>query len=204
MEKRNTEIIDKIVLTTYTAKMKQTADTTSGATPDVLLYNTLDAAEDTLRKLKDPLNDRKISVPSIVLLVNSQDTKRINRVINGQLNAFGKTPSRNMPPLGGITSIIEYDHGITDGWTYGKETLSYPGVTAGKAYMMVPKQYLWVLNKRPLTQEISEGDATNFSREKRGWYYVDGVFDKYFFGSSQPGTTLSDGYGAIVEITLPA
>lgn len=203
VDKRNDAIIGKIVNTSFTAKQSVAADTTSGATSDLLLYNTLDKADDALRKLLDPRTDREINVSNITLLVNSHDTKRINRVINGQLNAFGKTSARNVPALP-IDNIIEYDHGITDGWTYGKETLSYKGVTQGTAYMLVPREYLWVLNKRGLTRETSEGNALSFSQEKNGWYYVDTVFDDLFLGSSKSGTTLSDGYGAIVKITLPA
>lgn len=200
---RNYQTIGAIVTTTYTAKMKQAAVTTpSGQTPDYYLYKTLDLAEDTLRKLKDERTDREIDVPAISLLINSHDSKRINRVVNGQLNLFGKTPSANLPALP-ITNIIEYDRGINDGFTVGKKTISVPGVTAGKAYMFVPKEYFWVLVKRGLTMESSTGSALTLSQEDKAWYHIQGAYSELFFGSSVAGTSLADGYGAIVEITLP-
>jgi len=81
--------------------------------------------------------------------------------------------------------------------------LSFPGVTAGKAYLFVPREYFWVLNKRPLTMETSRGSALQLSTEERAWYRVQSEFSKIFFGSSYPGTSLGAGYGAIVEVTLP-
>jgi len=204
IDKRNSMTIGKIVATSYGTAQTVAADTTSGATSDVLLYNTLDSAEDALRALKNPQTKRPINVPSVSLLINSRDAKRIKRVIGGQLNAFGKTAGRNVPPLDAVTNIIEYDQGITDGFKVGKETMSFPGVTKGEAYMFVPREYFWILNKRGLTMETSEGSALSLSQQESAWYFIQTQYDDEFFGSSQSGTSLDDGYGAIVKITLPA
>jgi len=125
------------------------------------------------------------------------------RVINGQLNAFGKTPARNVEAIDSITNIIEYDRGINDGFYVGKELMSFPGVVKGEAYLFVPREYFWILTKRGLTMETSQGSALNLSQQESGWYYIGGQYDDEFFGSSQVGTTLADGYGAVIKITLP-
>lgn len=200
---RNSRTIGKIVSTTYTPKMKQAAYTESGATPDYLLWKTLDLAEEKLKDLKLKQTERPINVPSISLLVNSRDVKRIKRVIGGQLDAFGKTAAKAVPALDYIDNIIEYDQGINDGFTVGKETMHFPGVTKGKAYMFVPREYFWILTKRGLTMETSTGSALTLAQQESAWYFIQTQFDDEFFGSSQAGTTLADGYGAIVEITLP-
>jgi hypothetical protein len=196
IDKRNSLTIGAIVDHSYTTAQTVAAVSVSGQTSDENMYDTLDNAEDALRELLDPRTDRKINVPSISLLINSTDKKRISRVIDGQLNAFGKTPARNLPALN-IDSIIEYDRGITDGYTVGKEEISFPGVTAGTAYMFVPKEYFWVLNKRGLTMEMSEGNALTLTKEEKAWYFISTKYDTLFFGEE-------DGYGAIVKITLPA
>ena len=200
---RNSKTIGKIVATTYTAGMEQAAVAApSGETADYYLWKTLDDAESKLRKLKLSQTKRKINIPSISLLINSQDSKRISRVIGG-IDAFGKTAGKNVPALSFISSIIEYDQGINDGFKVGKETLSFPGVTAGKAYMFVPKEYFWILKKRGLTMETSTGSALTLSQQESAWYFIQTQYDDEFFGSSQAGTSLADGYGAIIEITLP-
>ena len=201
---RNSQTIGQIVAATFVATQKQAADTASGATYDVLMYNTFRKAVKKLRGLKDPKTGRKIPVAQISILCNSADTWSIDRVIRGQLTTGGANAALttiNAQALP-IANIIEYDQGITNGETYGKDTLAFPGVTAGKCYIFVPRAAFWVVNKRPLTLETGIGETLQLSTEERAWYRVDGNYIKDFLGSSYPAAgTTSEGY--ILEVTLP-
>ena len=201
---RNSKTVGVIVGATYAASQKQAADATASTTFDEKMYATVRKAIKKLKGLNDIQTDRPISVPSMMLLCNSANTWDIERVINGQLDQNGAAGFRgNNRQALPIASIVEYDRGITDGFTWGKETLSFPGVTAGKCYLLVPKEYLWVGNKRPLTMETGRGETLQLSTEERAWYGVQGEYFKVFLGSSFPGTAVGAGYGAIIEITLP-
>lgn len=205
-DRRNAAIIGTIVGATFVASQKQAADATSGATFDILMYNTLRKGIKKLRNLKDPQTLRKIAVPSISILCNSANTWDIERVLNGQLTnggANGTLTTQNAQALP-IANIIEYDQGITDGFVWGKKTLAFPGVTAGKCYLFIPREYLWVVNKRPLTLETGVGSTLQLSTEERAWYRVFGNYFKDFLGSSFAGTALGAGFGAIIEVTLPS
>lgn len=202
VDKRNAATIGTIVSATYHASQKQAADATVGATFDALMYNTLRKGIKKVRTLKDPQTKLPIAVPSLTLLCNSADRWDIERVINGQLGSGnGTITGQNMASLP-IDTIIEYDHGILDGKTWGKKKLSYPGVTQGKAYLFVPREAFWVAVKRPLTMETGRGSVLQLSTEEKAWYGVQGEHYKQFLGSSYPaaGTT---GEGFIVEITFP-
>ena len=202
VDKRNAATIGTIVSATYHATQKQAADATANATFDALMYNTLRKGIKKVRGLKDPQTKLPIAVPSLTLLCNSADRWDIERVINGQLGSGnGTITGQNMASLP-IDTIIEYDHGILDGKTWGKKKLSYPGVTQGKAYLFVPREAFWVAVKRPLTMETGRGSVLQLSTEEKAWYGVQGEHFKQFLGSSYPaaGTT---GEGFIVEITLP-
>ena len=52
------------------------------------------------------------------------------------------------------------------GETYGEETLSLPGVTAGKAYMFIPGQAM-IVDKRDTTLEVGSGSVLELSTEER-------------------------------------
>ena len=202
VDKRNAATIGTIVSATYHATQKQAADATANATFDALMYNTLRKGIKKVRGLKDPQTKLPIAVPSLTLLCNSADRWDIERVINGQLGSGnGTITGQNMASLP-IDTIIEYDHGILDGKTWGKKKLSYPGVTQGKAYLFVPREAFLVAVKRPLTMETGRGSVLQLSTEEKAWYGVQGEHFKQFLGSSYPaaGTT---GEGFIVEITLP-
>jgi hypothetical protein len=202
VDKRNAATIGTIVSATYHATQKQAADTTANATFDALMYNTLRKGIKKLRGLKDPQTKLPIAVPSLTLLCNSADRWDIERVINGQLGSGnGTITGQNMASLP-IDTIIEYDHGILDGKTWGKKKLSYPGVTQGKAYLFVPREAFWVAVKRPLTMETGRGSVLQLSTEEKAWYGVQGEHFKQFLGSSYPAAGTS-GEGFIVEITLP-
>jgi hypothetical protein len=202
---RNSKTIGKIVGATFVASQQQAADATSGSSFDYKVYATIRKAIKKLRTLKDPLTNRPIAIPGIAILCNSQNTWDIERAIRGQLMSAGGGATIDTTNLGAlpIAQIIEYDRGITDGFTWGKETLSFPGVTAGKCYVMVPRTYGWVLNKRGLTLETGAGSVLQLSQEERAWYNCQTVYDSLLLGSSEAGATVGAGFGAIIEVTLP-
>ena len=201
---RNSRTIGVIVGVTYVASQKQAADATASTTFDEKMYATMRSAIKKLKALKDIQTGRPIAIPSIALLCNSADRWDIERVVNGQLDINGAAGARgyNRQALP-IDTIMEYDRGITDGFTWGKETLSFPGVTAGKAYLFVPREYFWVANKRPLIMETGRGSVLQLSTEEKAWYRAQGEYYKPFLGSSYPATAVGAGYGAIIEVTLP-
>ena len=198
---KNAKTCGVIVGTTYAATQKKAYDATANCTPDELMYNTLRDAAAQLRQLKDIYTQRKIAVPSIAILCNSADTWKIENVIRGQLEANGGGARGNIRSSLPISSIIEYDRGINDGFTIGKELISYPGVTAGKCYMFVPG-VMMIGNKRPLTMESGMGSVLELSTEERAWYGINGGFYKQFLGTSFVGSTCGAGFGYIVEVTI--
>ena len=202
---RNSKTVGVIVGATYVASQKQAADATEGATYDVKMYNTFRKAIKKIMGLKDIRTNRNIAVPSLAVLCNSADTWSIERVINGQLQSGGTGGTLNSINTSAlpIAQIIEYNQGINDGFTWGKETLSFPGVTAGKCYLFVPREYFWVMNKRPLVMETGRGSVLQLSTEERAWYRAMTEYHKIFLGSSYPATAVGAGYGAVIEITLP-
>ncbi len=199
---RNSAVIGAIVGATFDASQQSPAGV-SGSTYEVDLYITFRNAIQLLRTLLDNNTTRPISVPSITLLCNSSDTWYIERAVNGQLASGGGDAFRGVNNTAlPINEIIEYDSGGNHGFTWGKKTMSFPGVTKGTCYIFVPRAYAWAAIKRTLNMEVGTGSVLQLSQEERAWYCVQGVYLKDFLGSSYSGAGTS-GYGAIVEITLP-
>lgn len=203
IDMRNAATAGVMIGATYVASQQQAADATAGLTIDQLTYQTLLAANKKIRALKDIQTGRKIAVPSLSLLVNSADTWQISNVIRGQLNDIGAGATGNNMPALPIANIIEYDHGINDGFTIGKKVASFPGVTQGKCYLFVPGAQI-VANKRPLTMESGRGSVLELSTEERAWYSVQAEYNKALLGSSYPATSIGEGFGNVVEVTLPS
>jgi len=202
---RNSIVVGTIVGATFDASQIQAAVETTGATYDINLYNTVKEGIKLLRSLLDIQTGRKISTSrGIKLLCNSNDSWDLERVIYGQLavpGPNGTITAQNVQALP-ISEIITYDQGINNGFTYGKKTMSYPGVTEGEFYLFVPYEYFKVLTKRGLTMETGPGNVLQLSQEEKAWYCAGGYYNKPFLGSSYAGET-SEGYGAIVKVTMP-
>lgn len=203
VDARNQATAGVMIGATWVASNQQAPVTTSGLTYDEKMYETILAAVKKLRNLKDIQNGRKISAPRINILCNSADTWAIENVIRGQLNGNGGDARVNNRPALPINAIVEYDQGINHGFTIGKETISAPGVTAGKCYLYVP-DVLMVASKRPFTMETGKGSVLELSTQEYAWYRVMGVYSKPFLGSSYPGTSVGAGYGFAIEATLPS
>ena len=203
VDARNAAVIGPILAATFVASMKVAADATANQSLDSHTYATLLAAVKKLRGLLDVQTGRKIAASTIAVLCNSADTWQIENVIRGQLNMNGSGATGMNRPALPIDSVIEYDHGINDGIVLGKETLSFPGVTAGKCYVFVPG-IVKVANKRPLTMESGRGSVLELSTEERAWYRVQGTYTDDLLGSSAATPAGgAAGYGAIIEVTLP-
>jgi len=202
-DERNAAVIGAIVAYAYGAAQQQAAVDIANQTFDENMYDTIRQAVKALRLLLDVRTDRPIAVPSISILCNSADTWDIERVVRGQLNTGGGAgyggSNRQALPVG---EILEYDQGINNAFTWGKKTMSFPGVTAGTCYIFVPREYFWVLNKRNLTMETGRGSVLQLSTEEKAWYRANGKFDRIFFGKTTAGANRNL-YGAIVEVTLP-
>jgi len=89
-------------------------------------------------------------------------------------------------PLSQIQTIIAYD-----GWsvTVGEKTYTYPGVPAGKCYLIDPKRYFRELVKQDLTIESGEPDTTRLVRAPIIAYAMRGVW--------------ASPENAVEEVTLP-
>lgn len=203
-DSRNSLTIGQIVAATYVVGQIQDDVVNVNQTYEENMYDTIRLAIKKLRALLDPRTHRPIAIPSITLLCNSANTWDIERVLRGQLDIGGAAGTRGHNRQGlPIAEIIEYDRGITDGFGWGKDSLDFPGVTVGEAYIFVPREFFWILTKRPLTMETGRGSVLTLSTEERAWYACGGRWSEDFFGSSYPDTSLVAGYGAIVKITLP-
>jgi predicted RNA-binding Zn ribbon-like protein len=187
-------MVAKTAASGWHANNQQAADTTSGATEEQLLYNTLVSALKLLYSLKDPQTNKVISTPSVILAIPKGTEWAFQRVINGLSNGG---VVGNFAALTQIASIIPYQG---DTIYMGKETFNYPGVASGKAYLFVPKVSNFTLVKRGLTMETGMGSVLDLSRQERVWYFVQTEYDTEFFGKSA-GLAANTGYA--VEITLP-
>lgn len=205
--KRNDLLIGQLVAKTSAAGWdsdQQVSADTGGATQEAKLYNTLNDAIDTLTGLKDPQTDQEIPTSQLMLACRPADVRRINRVLNGQLNVGGKGTPANFAALTEIVEILPYSGDVIYA---GKDKETYAGIDSLKAYLFVPGRAgapIWTLEKRGLTQEVGRAPILQLATEERVWYFVQAEYLSEFFGSSATGTSLGSGYGWVVEITLPA
>jgi hypothetical protein len=181
---------------------QQVAADTSGATYDVRLYLTMRNAIRTLFGLLDPQTRQEIDASSVVLLVRNQVIQwDLSRILQGQLQKFG-TPVENRESLP-INQVWMYKGDIVD---VGPKRTTYAGVPADTAYLFVPGPAgspSWTLNKRQLTQEVGRGDVLQLARERRAWYFGQAQYREEFLGSSSATLGLANGFGWVVEISLP-
>jgi hypothetical protein len=204
VDSRNNDVIGPIVAATYGALHAQAADATSGATYDVLMYNTLRKGLKTLSKLTHPLTNQTMAAlggfsSKVKILCHPGDTWSIQRIASGQLaGAGGLLQVATALPF---AEIIPYGGGIMNGLTWGKETLSLPGVTQGTCFMFLPNDLGgFVLDKIGQTMEMGSGSVLELSKEERAWYRVNGLFPTWFQGGSATNT----GKGCVIKVTLPA
>lgn len=174
---------------------------------ELALYHTIHNALRKLYNLLDPQTLLEINAPRVALIVGSNViTWDLNRVLNGDL-ALSRSGITNNDTITNVKPLP-----IDEIWKYrgdtlyvGPERIIYPGVPDGKAYLVVIADGQggnanYTLTKRGLTQEVGRGDVLTLAREKRAWYFVQGRYNKEFYGETGG---CSSGTGFIVEIALP-
>ncbi|BFH66247.1 hypothetical protein J27TS7_10930 [Paenibacillus dendritiformis] len=127
----------------YVDQLGKTLTSATGAHFILSMRETLRAALRDARTAKRPGN---------ILLANPADKEDIDDALSSF--TIQATPYR---ALDGITDIIYYD-----GWeaTVSKKTYTYPGVPAGKAYLIRPKRGFKELVKQALQIQATMGDLT--------------------------------------------
>ncbi|MBO8169341.1 MAG: aspartate ammonia-lyase [Thermoanaerobacteraceae bacterium] len=119
--------------------------------------------------IKQALKDARTKKrPGSILLASSTDQEDIQDALGSF--TIGATPYR---ALEGITDIIYYD-----GWNtqVGKKEYSYPGVSAGKAYLIRPKRGFKELIKQDLQINATMGDLTRLVESQIVGDFWRGVF----------------------------
>lgn len=195
------QLVAKTTAAGWAANQQQAADTTSDATKDELMYNTVNSAISKILGLKDPQTNQEIFANRLAIVCRPSDVRRINRAINGQLNIGGKGKPGNFAALNEITEIWPYRGDVL---YVGPDTKTYAGVAENKAYLIVPGPVgapAYTLTKRAVTSEVGRGSVLELSREERAWYFSQVEHLDEFFGES---ASLTSGTGYCVEITLPS
>jgi hypothetical protein len=201
IDSRNNDVIGKIVKATFDAGHTQAVDTT-GETPDLKIYNTVNNAIDKLQRLYHPhFTKRQIGTMThkIYLLINPLNRRRVQPVVSGALlGAGGLKQLVNALPLDGI---IEYAGGIQDGLPWGEnKQLSFPGVADGEFYLIAVTTYGGMtFTKRDLTLETGTGSVLQLSTQERAWYRIGTTFLDWLIGKTEGGKE----YGAIIKGTFP-
>jgi len=197
---KNHDSLGVILGASFGAGHRQAADT-SGATYDLRLYNTLKAGiRRALRLYSKPYNRMNgLFRYQVFLLVNPMDLLDIQPVAHGALATVGGI--QQLAPALPLDGIIPYGGGLNNGLKWGEETLSYPGVPLGKAYIFIKIESFggYRVTKRNETMDMGEGDIMALTSEKRVWHRIRGLYHDFVL----PETTGGKDYGSIVEITLP-
>lgn len=183
--KRDDLSLAPIINFVYSGAQVTSANATSGAGRQELLYLTLEDAIDGLADREDPVTKREIIASDLRILAHPEDARHIARVAAG----LPSTNERVYPSLSEISSVVGYDGETID---MREKTISYSGVPQGTAFLVKVNRYMNVGIKRALTLESDmTPDVTTLSREQRSWYFVEG----------QQTTGISD---FVQKIELPA
>lgn len=169
--KRDDLVISTILNFTFSgvAGSQTPADTTSGASRQELLFNTLENAIDHLGRRSDPISKRYVQANDLSILCASEDSRHIQRVVSGLPSG---AESKILPPISNITSIVAYDDITIPGRS---EDDVYTGVTRGTCYLVKKNRYMNVSVKRSLQMESDmRPDVTTLARERQSWYFVEG------------------------------
>jgi hypothetical protein len=197
--KRNDLVMSPMLSASYDSNQTVAADAT-GDTLDAKTYNTINNMIEALRKLVDPQTGLPIDASRITIGCAYGDERRINRVINGQLdNSKGK--AQNLSPLTEIVNIIPYRGDVI---TVGKRKYTYSGIPVNTIYAFVTganNAPNYVVTKRSLTYETVSGAPFDMIRSGQIAYFAQAEYNKEFLG--QAGGYAS-GTGYVVKGTLPS
>jgi hypothetical protein len=197
-DEKNALVFKPMIGATYDAAHSVSFATTAGASKDELTYETLQKALDMAYTLMNPLTGRYVykSDYESVLFVEKSGEAQVRGVIEGNLRGVGGTRLIGSPLP--IDSIVVYNGGENDGLVYHKETLSYPGVPKGVAYLALKERAgAQLVEKIDWTLEIDPA-SNRINGEKRYYYTVFGVYNENVL----PATINGKAYGAIIKIAL--
>ena len=182
--------ISPILDFTYAGVQQTPPNALAGANRQELLYLTLEDALDDLGDRDNPVTDRKINVTDVLILAHPFDARHIARVASG----LPSTNERVYSSISEIRNVISYD---AETIRLRDRTVTYQGVTKGKAYMLIPASaldqgYMEIAVKRDLVVEIDQmPDVKTLTQEQRAYWFAEGIWYEgiqYF----------------VQEITLPA
>lgn len=202
---RNGVVMDPLLSATWHTSQIQAADT-DGDTYDERVYNTMLKAYKLIKGLLDMQTGKAIPSPQLLLIMGDEVTSwAVNRVIYGQLRGGENSKVINLSPID-INSILVYKG---DSWVWGEELVTFDGVAANTAYLVVPGTAgapYFTINKAPLTQEVGRGSVLTLTQEQKAWWYCQGSYFDEWMGSSGAlsGTKYVSGYGYVVKIELPS
>lgn len=172
------------------AGVQQTAASAIGSLRQELLWNTIQDAFDDLGNRSHPVTDRKLDTNNVVILAAPFDAPHIAQVALG-------LPSTNQMVLGAFSQIKQVISFDDETIVQRAKTVTYDGVTAGTAYMIIPASalpasgYMEIAVKRDLVVEVdSQPDVKTLAREERAYWFAEAIWTEgiqYF----------------IQEITLP-
>lgn len=196
---RNDLTFGAMVDATFSSKQLVSHATTSGYHADELLYTDINAGVEALRAMIDPQTKLPIDASRISLVCPYGSERKINRVINGQLdNAKGK--AANYSAINEVVEIIPYRGDVI---TVGNRKYTYNGCPTGYIFMFVSganNAPNYVVTKRALTYETGRGDLFSLVREGQVGYFSQAEFNTEFLGGTERG--LADGEGYVVKVAI--
>lgn len=197
--KRNDLTFGAMVNATFTGKQAVSHATTSGYHADELLYTDINAGIEALRALVDPQTKLPIDASRISLVCPYGSERKINRVINGQLdNAKGK--AANYSALTEVVEILPYRGDVI---TVGNRKYTYNGCPAGFIFLFVSganNAPNYVVTKRSLTYETGRGDLFSLVRDGQVGYFSQAQYNAEFLGGTERG--YADGEGYVVKVAI--
>lgn len=158
------------------AGVQQTAASAIGAKRQELLYNTLIDGLDDLGNRDHPVTDRKLNTNNVLILAAPFDAPHIVQVSGG----LASDNQINYPSLNQISNVISYDDEVIK---QRARTVTYDGVTAGTAYMIIPASalpaagYMEIAVKRDLVVEVdTQPDVKTLAREERAYWFAEAIW----------------------------
>lgn len=196
--KRNDLTYGAMIRATFTGK-QAVAHTTESVSAEAKLYIDINAGVEALRALVDPQTGLPIDASRISLVCAYGAERKVNRVINGQLdNSKGETA--NYTAINEVTSIIPYRGDVI---TVGNKKYTYDACPAGYIFLFVPGNNNapnYVVTKRALTYETGRGDLFSLVREGQVGYFSQAEDNAEFLGGTERGFT--DGAGYVVKVAI--
>lgn len=196
---RNDLVFGDMIRATFSGAQLVAHTSTAGLTADELLYIDINNGVEALRALTDPQTGLPIDASRISLVCPYGAERKINRVINGQLdNAKGKAANYSA-----ITEVVEILPYRGDVITVGNRKYTYDGCPAGYIYLFVSganNAPNYVVTKRALTYEVGRGDLFSLVRDGQVGYFSQAQYNAEFLGGTERGYSAGQGY--VVKVAI--